>query len=138
MMQNKYDRMLDQFRTYYPDLYDQAVDWWPSGRMHISIKTDDRLIFEYSSLDNTIRRVKVSDYSNDPDALKKGLGRNLQKVMLTRTMSQSQLAEKIGVTQAMLSRYIHGTSMPGLDKLYSIASVLGCRVADLLDDTYED
>ena len=138
MMQNKYDRMLDQFRTYYPDLYDQAVDWWPSGRMHISIKTDDRLIFEYSSLDNTIRRVKVSDYSNDPDALKKGLGRNLQKVMLTRTMSQSQLAEKIGVTQAMLSRYIHGTSMPGLDKLYNIASVLGCRVADLLDDTYED
>ena len=138
MLQNKYDRILEQFRTYYPDLYDQAVDWWPSGRMHISVKTDDGLIFEYASLDNTIRRVKASDYSNDPESLKRGVGRNLQKVMMTRTMSQSQLAEKIGVTQAMLSRYIHGTSMPGLDKLYSIASVLGCRVADLLDDTYED
>jgi transcriptional regulator with XRE-family HTH domain len=70
------------------------------------------------------------------DFLKKEIGHNLQKIISSRCISQAVIAERVGITPAMLSRYIHGTSMPGIDKLYSLASVLGCRVVDILGEAY--
>jgi transcriptional regulator with XRE-family HTH domain len=58
--------------------------------------------------------------------------------MGTRSIPQSKVAEQSGMTQAMLSRYIHGTSMPGIDKIYALASTLGCRVVDILGDLCEE
>jgi predicted XRE-type DNA-binding protein len=138
MMREKYERLIDQFEHYYPYLYEQVVDWWPSGRLHITVKLDDGSLFEYSSVDNTIRKISSDNNTKDVEALRKEIGRNLQKVILTRGIPQSHIAEKVGITEAMLSRYIHGTSMPGVDKLYNIAATLGCRVADLLNDAVEE
>lgn len=137
MVKGKYERILEQFEHYYPYLYEQTVDWWPSGRICITVKLEDGLLMEFDSFANTIRRIQPREYVEDVGALRKDIGRNLQKVILTRGIAQSDIASKSGITEAMLSRYIHGTSMPGVDKLYSIAAALGCRVADLLDETYE-
>ena len=138
MMKEKYERLIERFKNYYPYLYEQVIDWWPSGRMDITVKLEDGLLFEYSSADNTIRKINSDNNVKDSETLRKEIGRNLQKVILTRGIPQSHIAEKVGITEAMLSRYIHGTSMPGVDKLYSIAAVLGCRVADILNDTVDE
>ena len=138
MVRNKYDRILERFETYYPDLYEQTVDWWPSSRMCITVKLDDGMLFEFDSPTNTIRRVHSADYNKEPDLLKKDIGRNIQKVIYARGMTQSEIATRAGVTEAMLSRYIHGTSMPSVDKVYALAAVLGCRVVDILGEAYED
>ena len=138
MMKEKYERLIERFKNYYPYLYEQVIDWWPSGRMDITVKLEDGLLFEYSSADNTIRKINSDNNVKDSETLRKEIGRHLQKVILTRGIPQSHIAEKVGITEAMLSRYIHGTSMPGVDKLYSIASVLGCRVADILNDTVDE
>lgn len=138
MMIEKYNDILDRFGTYYPDLYAQAVDWWPSGRLSITVKMGDGMLFEFNAVDHTIRRVRSDDYKKNADILRKEIGHNLQKVILSRGISQNEIAERTGLTPAMLSRYIHGTSMPGIDKVYSLASVLGCRVIDILGETYEE
>jgi DNA-binding phage protein len=138
MMKSKYDRMIDQFNLYYPDLSNRVVDWWPSGRIHITVKLNDGMMFEFNSYDHCIRRVLSSDYSNDAEALKKNIGHNLEKVILARGLSHAEIAERSGVTPAMLSRYIHGNSMPGIDKVYALASVLGCRIVDILGESYEE
>lgn len=137
MMREKYDRFLDKFNTYYSDLYKHTVDWWPSGRSCITVKLDDGMLFEFDSTDTSIRRVRPDNYVKDVEVIRKDIGHNLQKIIGTRNMSQSAIAEKCGITQAMLSRYIHGTSMPGVDKVYTLASVLGCRVVDILGESYE-
>lgn len=137
MIKEKYERIVERFEHYYPYLYEQAIDWWPSGRLCITIKMRDGLLMEYNSVDNTIRRIQSDNYTKDADVLRKEIGYNLQKMISTRNISQSQIAEEVGITGAMLSRYIHGTSMPGLDKLYSIAGVLGCRITDLVGESYE-
>ena len=61
-------------------------------------------------------------------------GHNLQTVIRSKNVTQSQLARQLGITEAMLSRYIHGTSMPGVDKVYALANILGCRITDILGD----
>ena len=138
MLKNKYDRILERFENYYPDLYSQTVDWWPSSRMCITVKLDDGMLFEFDSSVNTIRRIRPTNYNKESDLLKKDIGNNLQKIVSARSMSQSEIASKAGITEAMLSRYIHGTSMPGVDKVYGLAAALGCRVVDILGEAYEE
>lgn len=137
-MKQKYDRILERFSTYYPDLYQQSVDWWPSDRYHITVKLEDGMLFEFDSNDNTIRRLRSANHNKDVETIRKDVGYNLQKVITSRGIPQNEIAERSGITPAMLSRYIHGTSMPGIDKVYNLAAVLGCRVVDILGETYED
>lgn len=138
MMKDKYDKMLTQFEQYYSCLYEETVDWWPSGKTSITVKLEDGILMEYDSLDNMIRRIQPDDYTKDVDDIRKDIGYNLKKLIHSRGIPQSEIAEKSGVTQAMLSRYIHGTSLPGIDKVYTLAHVLGCRPIDILGECYSD
>lgn len=138
MIKNKYDEILARFEQYYPYLLEQTVDWWPSGRSYITVKTTDGTMLEFDSVNNTIRRVQPNVYSKDIETIRKDIGHNLKKLILARGIPQSDIAEKCGITEAMLSRYIHGTSMPGVDKIYALASALSCRTIDVLGDTYDE
>ena len=138
MMKNKYDDVLNRFEHYYPYLYEQAVDWWPSGHLCITAKLSDGVLVEFNSFNDTIRRIQPDHYKKDIETLRKDIGHNLKKVVLTRGIAQSDIAEKCGITEAMLSRYIHGTSMPGVDKIYALATALGCRVVDILGEPYDE
>lgn len=132
MINSSCERILNQFKMYFPDLHKHGVDWWKSGPYHITILLDDNSRVEFDSSENTIRHVRVVDRFTDNDILRKEIGRNIKKFIVYRGMRQQDVSEKTGITQAMLSRYINGTSMPGIDKLHVLASVLNCRLDDLL------
>ena len=138
MIRDKYDRILDNFKHYYSYLYEQTVDWWPSGCTCITIKTEDGMLMEYDSINETIRRVQPKNYTKDAEELRKDIGINLRRIIQTRGMAQSDIAERCGITQAMLSRYIHGTSMPSIYVVNSLASVLGCRTIDIIGESYDE
>jgi predicted XRE-type DNA-binding protein len=131
MLQHKYDDILKQFEYGYSHFFGKAVDWWPSGRSCITVKLQDGQLMEYNSIGDTIRYVKTDEYTEDVLSLRKEIGRNIQKVIMTRGLPQSEIASKCGITEAMLSRYIHGTSLPGVDKLCILARVLDCRISEL-------
>lgn len=63
-------------------------------------------------------------------------GRNLQAMIKTKNITQGQLARKLGITDAMLSRYIHGTAIPSTYKTCQIANELGCEIGELVKSTY--
>ena len=138
MVKDKYDRMIEGFEHYYPYLYEQTVDWWPSGRTCITVKLEDGVLMEYDSLSESIRRIQPKNYSKDAEALRKDIGINLKRIIQTRCMAQSDIAENCGITQAMLSRYIHGTSMPSIYVVNALASVLGCRTIDIIGESYDE
>lgn len=68
----------------------------------------------------------------------KSFGQNLQTVIKNKNVTQQQLARKLGITDAMLSRYVHGISVPSTFKTCQIASALDCDITDLIKQTYED
>jgi XRE family transcriptional regulator, regulator of sulfur utilization len=49
--------------------------------------------------------------------------------------TQTELAEKSEIAQAVISRLEAGEDNPKMDSLRSIAAALGCSVVDLLPDT---
>lgn len=132
MVKSSYEIILEQFRMYYPNYYERATDWWKSGPYHITLLLDNNDRIEFDSSDNTIRWIPIIDRSVDNDILRKEIGRNIRKFIVYRGLRQQDVAEKIGVTEAMLSRYINGTSMPSLDKVHNLANALGCQITDLL------
>lgn len=135
MIRDKYERTIKQFETYYPDLIGQVVDWWASGRTSIALKMNDGNIYDYDPMDDSLRRVNV--YMDvDEEAERKAFGSNLQKMIPFSGLSKGELAEEAGITNAMLSRYIRGNSMPSVLVARRIAKALGCRVDELFDDIY--
>lgn len=64
-------------------------------------------------------------------------GRNLMIALFDREMTQTQLAEKIGVTQAAVNYYISEKRTPTLELCVKIADVLGMSLDELVRDGRE-
>lgn len=135
MITDKYERILNQFKMYHPEYYNRAVDWWASGRISIGVRMDNGETLDYNGIENTIRWTKPFNESDD-EYRRKVFGYNLQKIIPFCGMTKTELAEKLNITNAMMSRYIHGKTMPSLDKGYQLASLLGCSMEELFDDTF--
>lgn len=65
-------------------------------------------------------------------------GRNLQRILHKKQIGQGYLARQLGSTDAMISRYVHGTSIPSVYKAFRIAEIIGCDISDLVKTNYEE
>lgn len=63
---------------------------------------------------------------------------NLKKIIKKKNMSQSELAEKAGLTEVTVSRYFKGTRIPKITTVYKIAEALEVTVGELLGVYIED
>lgn len=66
--------------------------------------------------------------------LARRLGRNIAAFRLRARLTQEQLAERMDVEIATVSRYETGATVPSLATLETLADVLHCQMADLLDE----
>ena len=60
------------------------------------------------------------------------LGKNIAKLRIDAEISQKNLAERLGITAAMLSQIEKGWKMPSLMMICGIADCFGCSVDELL------
>lgn len=65
------------------------------------------------------------------------VGDNIRRVRLERGMTQAYLAEKAGITQAMLCQIERGTKNPSLQVGKEISDILGCGMEKLLESDAE-
>ena len=135
MIRDKYERTLQKFELYYPNLCSQVVDWWASGRMTISVKLNNGDVYDYDPIDDSIRQVYL-DEDIDETMMRKAFGNNLQKMLPFSGMTKTELAAKVGVSNVMMSRYIQGKSVPSAIVAHRIARAFGCRLNELFDETY--
>ena len=61
------------------------------------------------------------------------IGQNIKKLREKKNIKQAELAEKTGVTQAMICQIERGTKNPSLQVGFDIAKVLDCTVEELLN-----
>lgn len=60
-------------------------------------------------------------------------GDNLRDVMESTRITQRELAERTGLSEGTISRYIHKQTIPGVKAIINIAYVLDCSMDDLID-----
>ncbi len=52
-------------------------------------------------------------------------------------MSKKEVAEKLGVSQVVLSRWINNHNKPSLESAFKLAEILNCKVDDLYQRSKE-
>jgi transcriptional regulator with XRE-family HTH domain len=63
------------------------------------------------------------------------VGARIQMLRVNRGMSQTMLAERIGVTFQQVQKYERGASRVGASRLSQIASVLGVSIGELFESS---
>lgn len=142
MIEDKYKEIIYKYKQYHPSFYEKTVDWWPSHKYFITFKLSDGELVEFNYTDYTIRRVRPVNTLKTKEEFRKELGYNIKKFIKKTTITQNELAEKLGITRTMLSRYITGAAVPGADKLYLLSQLLNCTITDFFgyhdeDDLYD-
>lgn len=66
----------------------------------------------------------------DSEELKRIVTR-IKEIRIALGMTQSELAVKMGVSQATIGMWETGARMPRASKLQKLAKILGCTVSDL-------
>ncbi len=60
-------------------------------------------------------------------------GRQLPKYLEANNVNQTELADHLGVSKQLVSKWCHGTRIPRMGVIQSIADFLNCDVGDLID-----
>ena len=61
------------------------------------------------------------------------VGENIRRIREMKEIPQVELAEKAGVTQAMICQIERGTKNPSIQVAAEITGVLGCALEDFLE-----
>ena len=62
----------------------------------------------------------------------------LQFFLDKNKMTQKELADRLGVTQAAVSSWVLGKKMPRMNKIDAMCNIFGCRRSDLMSDKQDD
>ena len=63
----------------------------------------------------------------------KAFAMNLTRIRRDRGLMQSELADRLGITQSRITEYETGKKMPRLKRIREFATILRCEIDDLLD-----
>lgn len=74
------------------------------------------------------------DYHDCEEVEKMNVGRNIRQIRKEKGFTQAYVAEKAGISQAMLCQIERGTKNPSLQVGKEIADILGCTMESLLED----
>ena len=58
---------------------------------------------------------------------------NLKTILENKNITQKELAEKIGLTESAVSRFVKGNRIPTGKNMLAIASVLNVKVEDIYE-----
>lgn len=63
----------------------------------------------------------------------KDFANNLREMLFDYNMSQRELAEESGLSEASISQYLSRQKMPGIRAIINISYALNCDIDDLID-----
>ncbi len=72
--------------------------------------------------------------SSIPQHVRETLGENIRRERVIRKMTQAELAEKIGTSQMMVSRFEKGKDSPSVWRCHLIAKIFDTTVEQLLTE----
>lgn len=63
---------------------------------------------------------------------RKWFSRNIKYLLSSKGMSQRELARKIGLTEACMSRYCNGNRLPSVDRAVLMAQAMNVSIEELV------
>ena len=143
-MNHMWDYAIEEFAMHYPSLADRVVDWYPCGQFEIVVKLDNgrRMLFRwidkscYKVMNNEdlITLYTAEDYDEeyiDEETWRNNFAAKLNEKIRVNCMDQGLLAERTGISQVMISKYLNAKATPSFYRIEQIARALKCSVSEL-------
>lgn len=133
-MNNNWDMILDSFRVNHPFIFDEVVDWYPSGQLEITVRLRNDDKYAYTLIGNGLRQIySTEDIIEDIEEMefRKRFSFCLMRKLNNVGMTQDQLAEASGISKVMISKYITCKATPSYYNVDRIARALRCGVSEL-------
>lgn len=91
-------------------------------------KNGDKIV--YDSFERTFTSMRYENNNLTDEHYKKEFAVILRKRMNRKGITQDMLADMVGTTQPMISRYIQGDAMPSFTTIIKLAKALDCSADD--------
>lgn len=132
-----YDEMFKAFERKCSSWAERAVEVKPKHEHAIRVTLDNGDKVDYNFRTDSFRYITRDGNRdrlreiNDLDC-RNTFSRNLMDRMKTKGFGQATLAERTGLSSAIISKYLNKKSTPTITNAIRIADVLDCEVEELL------
>ena len=132
-----YDEIFKAFERKCGSWAERAVEVKPKHEHAIRVTLDNGDKVDYNFNTDTFRYINGDDNCvrsreiNDLDC-RSIFSRNLMDRMKTKGFGQASLAERTGLSSAIISKYLNKKSTPTITNVIRIADALDCEVEELL------
>lgn len=124
------DHIIRNFELYFPTVAERAIEVRRDKYRTLFVRTNDGDVYIYDDVERYIRMLPARDDMTENN-FKREFSIRLRHVMFVKGITQTELSERTGISQAAISQYLTGKSMPGFYKLDRIARALDCNIDDL-------
>ena len=124
------DRIYKNFQMYFPSIAADVIEYFYKPPSEIILKTKDGRVRLFNDSSKILYPLPSDPNNLTEEECKQEFGRSLYAVMFRKGMTQDQLAEKTGIAQPSLSRYMSGKVMPSFYIVDKLAKALNCSVDD--------
>lgn len=111
-----------------------CVKWINADDLFIKFVDGRKFIYDTST--GYFRCYEYDRHSITEQQWKNEFKVRLNDMMRRTRINQEELADRLGTTQPMVSRYCTGSAMPSPYMIHKIALILGCQDEDLLFQDY--
>lgn len=131
-MNERWEKVMDDFERNYPELVEEVSDWYPINHMEmvVILKNGRRMV--YSFIGNMVRPYHDPEKHNivDEDEWRMEFANRLNKKMRDACMSQYTLSERTGISLVTLSKYMNGKATPSCYNLDRISRAFKCSSSE--------
>ena len=123
--------LLENLKTYFPFLANDIISWIKNDEWGITVRTRQGETFFYDDYEHTIRRLPKDSDKLTEEQCRLEFGTRLRRLMYGKGISQTELADQIGIQRTQLNNYINGKTSPSFYIVDRIAKALHCSIEDL-------
>lgn len=118
------------FSMHYPHLADKVKEVFECKYFEYIMRLNDGRMISYYELENSVRNLPDEDDLHTEEAYRREFGIRLGRIMEQKHISQLELSELTGISQASISSYINQRKSPTYYTADKIAQALDCSIDD--------
>lgn len=125
------EQLVRNFALYFPMTAEKMVEYKTTNCFDLTAKLSDGNFVLYDDASHSIRNLPRDSRNMSEEEFKKELSYRLRSIMSRRGITQWKLSKMTGISNVLLSKYMHGKNIPSAYKLDKIAKALDCSMDDL-------
>lgn len=125
---------MDSFMRRYQHLHANATSWEKYDPLTVLVEMQNGDIYCYDWPDQKVMKIKVFLDAREltEQEWRNGLAFFLDRAIFDTRMTHQEVAERVDITNVMLSRYLSAKATPGGYVIQKLADVLGRRVEEII------